>query len=163
MARLSKCKTCSKELRPDEKHVYSNKNYCKQCYDSKIKDKQEYDSLISWICEYFNTKVPNGLILKQVKEYKEAFNYTYGGMNYCLWYITYIKNVKLEIKYGIALVKFEYENAKEYFLQQENIKKSMVKPKNLEVVKTIKLKNNTGLYGKFLINIDELISEGGKE
>lgn len=160
MARLSKCKGCNKELDISERKILSNKTYCIECYDSKIREKENYDNLISWICNYFNNDRPNGLILKQIKEYKDTFQYTYGGIAYCLWYITSIKGVKLDIKYGIALVKFEYENSKNYFLQQQSISESV---KNIEppvkVTKIIKVKANRKSNDKFLLNIDDLISE----
>lgn len=160
MARLSKCKECSKELKTDERFIYSNKTYCKNCYDIKIKEKNDYDNLVSWICTYFNQNVPNGLILKQIKEYKDKYEYTYSGIHYCLWYLTEIKGIKLEIKYGIGLVKFEYENAKNYFLQQQNIKESVKFVKPIEVTRTVKIKTNKNVDSKFLIDIDELISKG---
>lgn len=160
MARLSKCKGCNKELQTNEKHMYANKCYCENCYNGKILEKKDYENLLSYICNCFDTERPNGLILKQIKDYKENFNYTYGGIHYCLWYLTEVKCVRLDIKYGIGLVKFEYENAKDYFTQQQNIKNSVQKHKDVEVVKTIKLKNRNGASDKFLINIDDLISEG---
>lgn len=161
MARLSKCKGCGKELQPNEKRTYSNKTYCGDCYDVKIKEKEDYDNLIQWICKYFNQVSPNGMILKQIKDYKENFQYTYGGITYCLWYLVDIKGVKLDLKYGIGLVKFEYENAKDYFLQQQNIKNSIqhIEPPS-KITKTVKMKTNRDYYSnRFLINIDEMISE----
>lgn len=161
MARLSKCKGCGKILQSDEKYTYANKTYCSKCYDLKMKEREDYDNLIQWICKYFNQVSPNGMILKQIKDYKETFQYTYAGITYCLWYLTEIKGIKLEIKYGIGLVKFEYENAKNYFLQQQSIQNSV---KNIEppiqITRKVKMKTNRNYNNKFLINIDEMISEG---
>lgn len=157
MARLSKCKGCDKELHTDERYKYSNKTYCKKCYDFKIAEKQSYDNLISWICTYFGENKPNGLILKQIKEYKDKFDYTYSGIHYCLWYLVEIKNVRIDKKYGIALVKFEYENSKTYFEQQQNIKNSIVKPVENEIIKKVKLKSNNKIKSKFLLNLDDLV------
>lgn len=160
MARLSTCKLCNKQITKEEKYTYANKTYCIDCYNIKLQEKQDYDTLIGNICRYFDEDKPNGLILKQVKDYKENFDFCYSGMTYCLWYITEILNKKIDKKYGIALVKFEYENAKNYFTQQQNIKNSITKPTNVEVVKKVKLKSHNNFRDKLLINIDDLISEG---
>lgn len=159
MARLSTCKTCGLKLTKDEKYTYSNKTYCEKCYNSKIKDRQDYDNLLNVILAYFNIEVPNGLILKQIKDYKENYNYTYAGINYCLWYITQIKNINLDIKYGIAMVKYEYDKAKEYFEQQQRIQDSIVKPIENEVIRKVKIKTNSKKRDRFLINLDELGGE----
>lgn len=60
----------------------------------------------------FHLDIPNGLIMKQIREYVDKYKYTYTGIQYCLWYMTSVKNKKMDIKYGIALVKFEYEMLK---------------------------------------------------
>lgn len=159
MAKLSTCKLCGIKLNKEDKYTYSNKTYCKTCYEVKLQEKRDYDNLINVILKYFNLSVPNGLILKQIKDYKESFNFTYGGINYCLWYITQIKGVKLDIKYGIAMVKFEYENARNYFEQQQLIQKSIVKPINNEVIHKVKIKVNSNRKNKFLINLDEMEGE----
>lgn len=158
MPRLSTCKLCEKQITKEEKFIYSNKSYCKTCYDIKIKDHEEYTNLINSICIYFSINKPTGLILKQLKEYKEKFDYTYGGMSYCLWYITEILNKKLDVKYGVAIIKFEYENAKDYFNKQQSIRNSLNKPLNNEVTKKVQIKVKK-TNNNFLINLDKLGGE----
>lgn len=156
MARLSTCKTCGCKLTKEEKYTYSNKTYCNSCYDIKIRESTEYNILISSICNYFGDNKPTGLILKQLKDYKENFEYTYSGMSYCLWYITEILNRKLDRKYGIALVKYEYENAKAYYNNQEIIRNSINSNQEIkEVRKKIRISNKS-IKNKFLLNLDEV-------
>lgn len=159
MARLSTCTLCGLKLTKDEKYTYSSKTYCEKCYNSKVKDREDYNNLLKVILAYFNIEVPNGLILKQIKDYKENYNYTYGGINYCLWYITQIKNINLDVKYGIAMVKYKYDEAREYFEQQQRIQDSIVKPIDNEVIRKVKLRTNSKKRDKFLINLDELGGE----
>lgn len=154
MARLSTCKDCGNKITKEDKYTYSNKTYCKNCYDKKMKEKEQYDSLIKIICDKFNIDVPTGLILKQIKDYKEKFNYVYSGMTYCIWYSTDILKLKLDLKYGIAFVKFQYENAKDYYESQQKINKSMKDFKVKEVIKKVKICKNKS--SKFIINLDEL-------
>lgn len=157
MARLSTCKLCGVKLQKEEKYTYSSKTYCKKCYDFKVNEHLKYSNLIKSICSYFSINQPTGLMLKQIKECKEQFNYEYDWITYCLWYVTDILNKQLDKKYGIAIVKYEYENAKEYFNKQQLIKNSMknidFKPK--EVVKKVKIINANN-KNKFLINLDEV-------
>jgi len=164
LARLSKCKGCEKTISKEEKYVYSNKSYCKECYDKIQIGKQEYDLLLKTICQYFNLDQPTGLIFKQIKEYKEQLGYTYGGITYCLWYIKAIEGKSFsELKYGIALVKYNYEKAKKYFEQQQKIASSVQSniEQGEEAVNEVKV-NLGKVYAKknnFLINIGDLIGE----
>jgi hypothetical protein len=157
VARLSTCKGCDKQVIKEEKFIYSNKPYCKECYDLKLQEKQEYDNIINTVLKYFKLDVMNGMMLKQIRDYKTNFNYTYGGMAYCLWYLVEIKSVKMDVKYGLGLLKFEYENAKNYFLQQQSISNSVTvtKPVDNTVIKKIKIIPKDRM-NKFLINLDEL-------
>lgn len=157
MARLSTCKLCGCKLMKEDKHTYSNKTYCKKCLDIKIKESNEYNTLISSICNYFGDDKPTGLVLKQIKDYKETFGYTYSGISYCLWYITDILNKTLDKKYGIALVKYEYENAKIYYGNQEKIRNSIESSNKevKEIIKKVKI-NNKSIKHKFLLNLDEV-------
>lgn len=160
MARLSTCKGCEAKITKEEKFTYSGKTYCKKCYDLKVQENNEYTNLINTILKYFELDVMNGMILKQIRDYKDNFNYTHAGMAYCLWYLVEIKTVKMNVKYGIGLIKFEYENAKKYFLQQQVISNSVdiLQPTNKEVIKKIKIIHKNRAE-KFLINLDELGGE----
>lgn len=158
MARLSTCKNCGVKMTKEEKMIYSNKSYCKECYDKLIYEKEEYKKLIDLICTYFKIEVPTGLIFKQIKDYKEQFGYNYAGMMYTLWFIKEIENKNFtEIKYGVALIKYNYEKAKAYFEQQSKIENSITeKPK--EIIKTVTIKPiiNKNKKNEMLFNIESL-------
>ena len=159
MARLSTCKGCGKQITKEEKYVHSSKSYCKDCYDKIMAEKESYKKLIDSICNYFQITAPTGLILKQIKEYKNTFKYTNEGMLYTLWYCTEILNKKLDIKYGIAVVKYQYENAENYFISQQNIEKTV---NNRKEVKTNVVKINLNKVHKqnesnLLFNLEELL------
>lgn len=157
---FSTCKGCNTSIPSGEAQIYSGKKYCNRCYELKLKDKKEYDELLKAIMYYFNIDVPSGLILKHIKEYKEQFNYTYAGMQYCLWYCKEIKGLRFDIKYGIAIIKYEYENAKDYFLQQQKVLDSVSKINHEEKVREVKVNVKRQEQKKLLINIDELIKVG---
>jgi hypothetical protein len=140
--------------------IYSNKKYCKSCGEKKLQESEQYNTLIKTICIYFNIEVPTGLILKQIKQYKAEFQYEYTGMTYTLWYLKEIKRNSFEEKYGIALIKYEYENAKNYFLQQQSIQNSVNNIKHEEKIREIKVNSKKQNRNLYLVNIDELLEDG---
>lgn len=161
MARKSKCKGegCEKELTKEEKYIDSGKSYCKDCYDKISHEKDNYKILIGTICQYFRINEPTGLMVKQIKQYKTEYGYSNSGIGYTLWYLKEIEGKSFnETKYGIALVKYNYEKARNYFEQQQRIQSSV----NVEEVKVkqVKLKLNE-VYkknnDKFTFDINELL------
>jgi NAD-dependent SIR2 family protein deacetylase len=157
---ISKCKNCEQEFPTSGMIIYSNKKYCKSCGEKKLQESEQYNTLIKTICIYFNIEVPTGLILKQIKQYKAEFQYEYTGMTYTLWYLKEIKRNSFEEKYGIALIKYEYENAKNYFLQQQSIQNSVNNIKHEEKIREIKVNSKKQNRNLYLVNIDELLEDG---
>lgn len=158
MARLSTCKKCEKKITKDEKYTHSNKTYCKECYD-KIKSEQEQRELfIRTVCNYMNIESPTGIMLKQLKEYKLEFNYSYSGMNYTLWYFVNILGKVPQTKYGLAFIKYHYHDARKYYEQQSKIKESL---NNIEFEikeKRVKIKKKErSLRNDLLFNLNDLL------
>lgn len=160
MPRKSKCKGCSIEITKEEKYIISGKGYCKTCHDEIQHEKENYKLLISTICEYFGIDKPTGLIIKQVKQYKDEFDFSNAGIGYTLWYLKEIKNKSFELKYGIALVKYHYEEAKQYFDQQQKISDSVITEKPEVKTREVKLNINK-VYKKnvnnYTIDLNELV------
>ena len=145
MARLSTCKGCSTKLQSTEKYTYSGKTYCINCYNKLVQENEQRNLLITSICTNLNLEFLTGSMLKQLKDYRETCNYTYAGMNYTLWYYTNILNKSLQVKYGLAFIKYYYEEAKQYFLQQSEIKKALddANESNIKTkIITVSKKNN---------------------
>lgn len=158
MARLSTCVVCGSKLKKEEKFTYSNKTHCKKCYELKLLEKSEYEDLIKNICEYYKIQSPTGLMLKQIKDYKEQFNYTYAGISYTLWYCKEILRKKLDAKYGLALIRYEYINAEAYFINQQAIQKSIQesnKKDNEVIIEKICRKESS--RKKYLLNLDDFL------
>lgn len=161
MARLSSCKGCGKQLQPEEKHIHSSKTYCSICYEKVKRESDEYKQLIKYICEIYEIDRPTGLMLKQLKEYKDEYSYSYGGILYTLWYLKEILNKEFIVLYGVSLVKFCYDEAKNYYIHQEEVKKSMETNGKVGIItKIVKMKRHTTKKNNSLIDIGTLI-EGG--
>lgn len=111
------------------------------------------------ICEYFDIEAPTGLILKQIKNYKSEFGYSYSGMGYTLWYIKNIIGGNFIEKYGIYQIKNEYKNAEQFFISQQKIAESVTEYK--ETSRKVKFQSKGRSNDKsFLINIEDFLKEG---
>lgn len=162
MARLSTCKGCNKQLLPEEKYSHSSKTYCEECFEKIERDTNEYKKLIEYICINYDLERPTGFMLKQIKELKNEYSYSYAAMTYTLWYCKEVLNKELIEKYGVALIKHFYDEAKKYYAQQENAKEQMKKLKNVEMKTKLIKQNKTSYNNKnlLLVNIGEML-EGG--
>ncbi len=164
MARGVKCKCCGKALQPEEKHKYDNRYYCEECFHKVEKDAREYKQLMDYIFTIFHLEKANGLILNQVKKFRKEYNYPYAAMTYTLWYCKEILGKSFNEKYGIYIIEHYYDEACNFYLQQEKqkeqadkISKADIKTKivNRKSLNMNKIKSSTSL-----INLGDLI-EGG--
>jgi len=164
MARLSTCKGCSKKLQPEEKHNHGSKTYCVDCVKKVEREATEYKQLIEFICTNYELERPTGLILKQIKEYKTDFGYTHAAMTYTLWYCKEVLSKEFIEKFGVALIKHYYDEAKDYYLQQEKMKESISRISQTElktkVIKMTNKKSSSMNDNSSLINLGSLL-EGG--
>lgn len=164
MARLSTCKNCGKKLQPEKKYTYASKTYCRECYEKISRDGDEYKQLVEFICNHYEIKRPTGLMLKQIKEMKEGFGWSYAAMTYTLWYCKEVLGIQLIEKYGVSLIKHFYEEAESYYYQQEKMIEHMkkIEMENVEIkTKIIKKTNRTfNNSNSSLINLSNLL-EGG--
>ena len=162
MARLSTCKSCGKKLQPEEKCSHASKTYCKECYKKILRDSDEYKQLIEFICTHYEIERPTGFMLKQIKDMRTEFGWSYAAMTYTLWYCKEVLGKQLLEKYGVALIKHFYEEASNYYSQQEKMKEQMKRLENVEV-KTKVVKRNQSKStnsNSSLINLGNLL-EGG--
>lgn len=126
MAKLVKCIYCGIQFdRDKEATVQPNPNvyrYAHQaCYDrvqaSKTQSEKDYEALEMYIKDLFGIQVLNATITKQIKTFRENFDLTYSGMLGTLQWWTEIKKEKMEDKnYGIAIVPYIYDQAKDYYV-----------------------------------------------
>lgn len=158
--KYSICKGCGKKLLPDEKYKFSNKIYCIDCYNFLKKEDNARRDLIEYICDIFDTDAPNTLSLKQIKDMREQYGYTYGGIQYTLWYIAEVLNMDMDKKYGIAMVKYKYEEAREFCMKQLQIENKLEQlsdnPVEIHKVKYTPTENN--ILG--LIDLSEFTKGG---
>lgn len=118
MARKLKCygAECEEQgLKYDAEELtkYNGKNYCSKCLKKKMERDKDYDALCDYIKNIFNVTFVDPFIKKQIKDF-EAGGFTLKGMRSTLRYIVEILGIQLQLKYGIAMVRYRYHEAREY-------------------------------------------------
>lgn len=162
MARLSTCKGCGKKLQPEEKYTHANKTYCEDCFKEIQRESDEYKQLIDFICTNYQIERPTGFMLKQIKELRTECSYSYAAMTYTLWYCKEVLGKQLIEKYGVSLIRHFYNEACDYYNQQERMKEQMKKIENVQVkTKVVKRQSSQSQsQNTSLINLGNLL-EGG--
>lgn len=166
MARLLKCYgVCGNKYPKEELTQYKGKNYCKDCLKVKRERDEDYKNLTDYIKKIFNNNEVNPFIRKQIKDYEEG-GFTLKGIRSTLWYIVNILKIRLDERYGIAIVKYKYYEAKKYS-QDKNKQREQVsnKQEEKEEVKYVRIKNfrNNSIKKKFSLEDIELNEEDFKE
>lgn len=94
---------------------------------------------------------------------KTEYGWPYSAMTYTLWYCKEILQKRLIEKYGVVLIKHHYEDAKEYYSQQEKMKEQVKNLENVEI-KTKVVKRNQSVIknnNSSLVNLNNLLEGGG--
>ena len=88
---------------------------CGQKADAnKTQEEKDYETLVDYIKQLFGN--PNPRVWKQLKEYKEQYNYTYSGIYKTLIWWYEIKHNDIEkANGGIGIVPFVYNDATQYY------------------------------------------------
>ena len=139
MAKLPTCPYCGKEIQKNEPlKKFKNKSYHLSCYqkycdevykNTSTTDKNEaQQELYDYICRLFNIKELTPYLNNQLQKIFKENNFTYNGVLYSLKYWYETKENPIDVKYGIGIVPFIYEEAKQFY-----IKKSILWEKNANI------------------------------
>lgn len=162
MGRLYKCYgTCGEKYEKEKMVSIGGKRYCKPCGEAMEKRKKDISELHHTIMNLYKVDFPTGGMLKQIENYMKQRGYTYEGITQTLKYLN-SQGASFEIKYGLGLVGYKYEEAKNFFKRQEEIASSnMFADSNPEfkeeVVRTKRPNNINVIKQERLINLEELI------
>ena len=91
---------------------------CSLSEDQKqSKEEQDKIELENYIIKLFKVDYVDARIRKQIKQYKEEYNYTYSGIHKALVYFYEIKGNSIEkANGGIGIVPYVYQQAYNYYL-----------------------------------------------
>lgn len=161
--KLYKCYgECNGKYTLEEMVVYSGKRHCKSCFEVKEKEQNERSQLYSLIKELYKITYPTGMMLKQIKNYREQFNYTYEGMIKTLMYLEK-QNLEFKPVYGLGIITYKYDEAQDYYKRQEKLlaeqmfKNEVNNEPKVITVKTRKPNNINKIKQERMINLEDLI------
>ena len=139
---------------------FRNANHCPECYERKVKETEDRERLYKFLCEYFKLSFPSGLMLKQIKQFREERNYTYKNIQFTVDYIVRIKKLNLQVQYGIALVPHYYDEMIRYYKDlKERREKTVIKEVETKTV-IIKVPTFENKYReRKFINMEGLIND----
>lgn len=164
MARKVKCPVCGTFNDKENAIFHNSKYYCKICYENKQNDANDYKDLIAYICKLYDIETPTGWMLKQIKDFKEQFKYTYKGMKTTLHYFYEIQEGNdVADSMGVGIIPFIYDEAKKFYIDKKAVKDSVLSCDTKEIctkTKTVNIKRNStnkNLYREMaFIDIEKL-------
>lgn len=133
MPRQIKCQYCNKKFDKIEGNYekVNTKYYHKECFIKWQQENQDRQELYDYIREIFHITFPTGLMLKQIKEYKEKRGYTYKGMTLALKYFFMVQTHSADIP-TLGIIPYVYDQAKKYWRNIEIKQKQMEKTVKME-------------------------------
>lgn len=125
MARQVKCPYCEDTLDKDEAHSYKKRYYHQECFETWQQESEHRNSLIEYIMELYNLDAPTGMMLKQVKDFKEQYNYQYKGMELTLRFFHETMGRSVLEDSGIGIIPYYYEKAKKHHIMKMKVQESL--------------------------------------
>lgn len=132
-----KCRQCGKEVNKDaaiqvKPRIYVCSADCEQKYNAKSvqssqKESKKCNDLIelkSYINQLYNGNVNWGLVMRQIKSFKEEYGYTYKQQLWVLKYAYEIKDMCFEAQ-GIGIIPWLFKEAKQFYSQLSSVRKSL--------------------------------------
>lgn len=137
---------------------YKNANHCSSCYEAKVKEVEDREKLYDLIKKTFSLNFPTGLMLKQIKQFREERQYTYKNIAFTIDYIVRIKKMRLQMQYGIALIPHYYDEMISYYKDLKRRREQMkdITPRKVTVKMQAPVLENE-YRKKKLINMEDLL------
>ena len=126
MARLPACPDCNVDI-VDKKQAkkIGNRWVCFDCLEIREQMASERQELYDLVAGLFFIKYPTGMMMKQIKDFKEDLEYTYKGMTLSLIYWTETLNNTMSNAKGVGIIPYIYEDAKKFYIEKMNIKREV--------------------------------------
>ena len=157
---LVKCQLCGTQL--DKKDVvrFEEKNYHAHCAE-EMNFKMKIYSYVAQLFKFKNERKPGPVIMSQLKNFMEKYQYTYNGIYHTLVYCYDVKKMSIvKAKEGIGIVPYLYEEAQEYFKnfykKQQVIVDSIKEQLEIEPTQMV-IKKKESKKTKIVYNLDDLI------
>lgn len=118
-----KCKYCQETFDRDKEPFVkvSERRYAhKLCFEQnqaeKTQEEKDLEALEQYIMNLFSEQYIGPRIRKQIKEYKENYNYSYSGMlKTLIWWFEVKGNSVEKANGGIGIIPYIYQQACDYY------------------------------------------------
>lgn len=157
--RKVKCPYCEEQLYRREAIRHTNgRYYHEECYEQNKGEADHYKELITYICEdLYKIKRPTGMMLMQIKRFREEFDYKYKGMELTLKYFYEVLGNKVREGDGLGIIPYVYEDATNHYIQSLKIEESANDPSNYESKEiVVHIDTNKKKRKKGFIDIDSI-------
>lgn len=123
MAHYVTCIYCKERFDRDKVDTYqvSARRYAhiechKNAEQNKTQEEKDYEALEKYIMNLLEEPYINPRVKKQIKDYKEQYNYSYSGMlKTLIWFYDIKGNSKEKANGGIGIIPYVYKNAYDYY------------------------------------------------
>lgn len=86
-----------------------------------IAERASRQDLLDYALELLGKDANIGLVMKQIKDFSEKKRMTESGIKGTLYFLHNVKKMRLDPKFGIAIVAFHYQDARRYFERLEDV------------------------------------------
>lgn len=142
--------------------VKNGKNYCDKCLVEMIKEEDGRATLYGIIKDVFQMPFPNGMMLRQIKEFRRVRTYEYEDIAKAILYAKYVLHKDMTPKFGLGLIPYVIEDAKAFYIDQKEKIKNMegktIQNENVKARANIKRENNTLLKSK-MIDMENILND----
>lgn len=154
MAREVKCPYCETKLDKNDAIEYKKRYYHEECFETWRREADHRKELIEYICQLYGLDAPTGMMLKQIKEFQEEYNYKLKGIELALRYFHETLGNPVQEGAGIGIVTYVYEDAKRHYMRKMKVEESLENiEKNIEK-KVVTVQSPQFTYQKKVKQID---------
>lgn len=145
MARQVKCPMCEAMNNKENTKKIDNRYYCLECAEKreqeKARNKDDWEELFEYICDLYGIDTLTGMMFKQIKDFRNDYEYTNKGMHLTLKYYYEVLENEVKENTGLGIIPYYYDRARQHYIDILTVKKHLKDFEIDEQVNTVKIKN----------------------
>lgn len=121
-----KCPTCGAINQKENTVKLGNRYYCSECAEARNNQAlSDWDVLFQYICWLYQIPTLTGQMFKQLKDFRDNWQYTDLGMYHTLRYYHEILGKPVKEDAGIGIIPYYYDRAKAHMIQRYEISEKL--------------------------------------
>lgn len=145
MSKKVKCPLCNKLNDKENTQQLDNRYYCIECAEIRTKEKSKHmdgwDQLYDYICEIYNIPKLTGLMFKQIKDFRDNYDYKNSGMYLTLKYYYEVLENDVKEDTALGIIPYYYDKALQHWLEVREIQRHTEGYELNEQINIVKVKN----------------------